>query len=360
MAQPRALRRRARVAIVALLVLIVWTTKPERGLRLRRDRADRVAHLDPELKRAWDDDARAEPLPPRCERELAGALPLDRLEGTLARSRLYGVMASGVAERGLTAFDPAHANDAQTQGLSLSSLFTFDPTTGEASPVLRRLDVPVRAVVFPVPPRSAAARSIHRETRRVLSREFPPTGGALNAGDSVWYQDPNAYHFSAFHASHHLDEHAASTKEATAESSAIRSVARASCPIEAVIERVVVSPSGVVMALWNVAGGAEPRAFRDALRIALPRAPAKQIVADGDIMHTTVARLLRAPPGTGGEGGDHGTAAAKRAAVALTEALCGVRVTIPAAWFVHEMHALALALGGSYDPEVMRFECRGS
>ena len=86
---PRALRRRARVAIVALLVLIVWTTKPERGLRLRRDRADRVAHLDPELKRAWDDDARAEPLPPRCERELAGALPLDRLEGTLARSRLY-------------------------------------------------------------------------------------------------------------------------------------------------------------------------------------------------------------------------------------------------------------------------------
>ena len=71
MAQPRALRRRARVAIVALLVLIVWTTKPERALRLRRDRADRVAHLDPELKRAWDDDARAEPLPPRCERDLA-------------------------------------------------------------------------------------------------------------------------------------------------------------------------------------------------------------------------------------------------------------------------------------------------
>ena len=112
-----------------------------------------------------------EPLPPRCERELAGALRLDRLQGTLARSRLYGALAAGVAERGLTAFDPAHANDAQTQGLSLSSLFTFDPTTGEASPVLRRLDVPVRAVVFPVPPRSAAARGVFLETRpRALAR----------------------------------------------------------------------------------------------------------------------------------------------------------------------------------------------
>ena len=179
MAQPRALRRRARFAILALLVFIIWTTKPKRALRLRRDRADRVAHLDPELKREWDDDARADPLPPRCERELAGALPLDRLEGTLARSRLYGKLASGVVDRGLTAFDPAHAGDAQTQGLGLSSLFTFHPTTGKASPVLRRLDVPVRAVVLPIPPRSAAARRVHRETRRVLSREFPPTGGCL-------------------------------------------------------------------------------------------------------------------------------------------------------------------------------------
>ena len=36
-----------------------------------------------------------------------------------------------------------------------------------------------------------------------------------------------------------------------------------------------------------------------------------------------------------------------------------VRVTIPAAWFVHEMHALALARARVLRPEVMRFECRG-
>ena len=353
MAQPRALRRRARVAIVALLVLIVWTTKPERGLRLRRDRADRVAHLDPELKRAWDDDARAEPLPPRCERELAGALPLDRLEGTLARSRLYGVMASGVAERGLTAFDPAHANDAQTQGLSLSSLFTFDPTTGEASPVLRRLDVPVRAVVFPVPPRSAAARSIHRETRRVLSREFPPTGGALNAGDSVWYQDPNAYHFSAFHASHHLDEHAASTKEAAAGSSTIDPWRGG---VSDQLDRTRGGESvGGGDNVVERRGGGTARVSRRASNSASEGAGEK-IVADGDVMHTTVARLApRAAAETGG-GGDPARRPPGRAAAALTGVVQGASDHPDGV--VRARDARLSARAGR--PRVMRFECRGS
>ena len=340
-ATPRA-PPRARVAIVALLVFIVWTTKPERGLRLRRDRADRVAHLDPELKREWDADARAEPLPPRCERELAGLFPLDRLQGTLARSRLYGALAAGVAERGLTAFDPAHANDAQTQGLGLSSLFTFDPTTGKASPCSADWTFPFAPWCSPsrrgAPPRV----SFSRETRRVLSREFPPTGGARGAGDSVWYQDPRAYHFSAFHASHHLDEHAASTKEATAGSSAY-SIRRASVVSDGSGDRTrggesVGGGDGVV----ERRGGAEPRAFpRRALTRASGGAGETNRRGRRHHAHDGGAAVTRAP-GTGGEGGDHGTAAAKRAAAALTEALCGVRATIPAAWFVHEMHALAL------------------
>jgi hypothetical protein len=199
------------------------------------------------------------------------------------------------------------------------------------------------------------------------------------------------YHFSVFHASHHLDPHAASALEAKEEAAAIRGVARASCPIVAVIERVVVTPTGVVMALWNVKGGragachsphiarpsrhchsrhvmsrhvtrpsrhvtvtvthatsrhvssrhaisgrhltkwfaanqsfgrvahqtkaavirspdqnifvcgfltdgTEPADLRRRLRGALPQAPAKQIVADDVILHTTLARLLRPPP----------------------------------------------------------------
>lgn len=186
----------------------------------------------------------------------------------------------------------------------------------------------------------------------------------------MWFQDPSMYHFSVFHASHHLDAHAASPAEVAEESAAIKGVARTSCPIEAVIERVVVAPSGVVMALWNVRSGTEPADLRRRLRRALPRAPAKQIVSDEVILHTTLARLLRPPPreSTSDEGGEGegevegvkviGTAAARRAAAALTSALCGVQATLPAAWFVHERDKLALALGGRYDPRPMKFECR--
>ena len=83
----------------------------------------------------------------------------------------------------------------------------------------------------------------------------------------------------------------------------------------------------------------------------------KQIVADDVILHTTLARLLRPPPTTEGAA-DDGTEAARRAAAALTSALCGVEATLPLAWFVAEHDTLALALGGRYDPQPMRFECK--
>ena len=60
------------------------------------------------------------------------------------------------------------------------------------------------------------------------------------------------------------------------------------------------------------------------------RAPAAlaQVYPDDVILHTTLARLLRPPPPSGLESeGDFGTAAAKRAAAALTSALCGVQAT---------------------------------
>ena len=89
----------------------------------------------------------------------------------------------------------------------------------------------------------------------------------------------------------------ASELEKNDELDAVRRVAAAACPMDVVVERVVVSPSGAVMALWNVEAGAEPSALREALREALPNAPGKQIVADRAIWHSTVARLLR-PPAT--------------------------------------------------------------
>ena len=75
---------------------------------------------------------------------------------------------------------------------------------GHASAKLQRLDIPVRAIVIPLPARAPAAARLNQVARRVLAHEFPPAGGARGGGDSVWYQDHGLYHFSVFHASHHL------------------------------------------------------------------------------------------------------------------------------------------------------------
>jgi hypothetical protein len=75
-------------------------------------------------------------------------------------------------------------------------------------------------------------------------------------------------------------------------------------------------------------------------------------------MHTTVARLLRPPLGPmGAPVRDRGAGAARKVAAAMTKALCGLEVVLPAAWFVRERDKLALALGGEYEPEEMPFMC---
>lgn len=348
---PRRRRGLARLGILALLVVLIWSTQPNKRLGARRQRAQHTADLDASLKSEWD----ADHLPQACEAELAAVLPVDHnvSNPTLARSRLYGNFARGLDEQGLSVFG-TNAGGATSQGLGLSALFDFSATSGRVTAKLERLTIPVRAIVIPLPARAPAAARMHQATVRVLGKEFPPSGGARGGGDAVWYQDASIYHFSVFHASHHLDPHTASRPEAQEEASGIRSIARVSCPIEAVIERVVVTPSGVVMALWNVRGGTEPSELREGLRRALPHAPKKQIVADDVILHTTLARLLRPPEGEA----DFGAEAARRATAALTASLCGVQATLPVLWFVHEHDKLALALRGKYTPHPMTLECK--
>ena len=381
--------RRRRSARVRLLVLVCAAFALVYGSRVARDAArrredaaalDRLDRLDPRgsLRAQWErrgadaDDAAV--LSPHCEASLASILPIDffaldephasrdgttdrervaglKKENTLARSRLYSDFARGVAEKGVTAF----AGTTTTQGLGLSSLFRFDSRTGKASAILEPLSIPVRAIVVPLPGDSPAATKIRRETRDALRRFFPPAGGDFGHGDSVWFQDPELFHFSVFHASHHLEPVPASPREMADELDAVRRVAALACPMDVVVERVVVSPSGAVMALWNVlSDGAEPGSLRDSLREALPNAPEKQIVADRVIWHSTVARLLR-PPATAGDGG---AAAALAAQNLLTEKLCGTRARLNKAWFVHERDKLALALGGRFETFEAHFGCR--
>lgn len=389
--------RRRRSARARLLVLVCAAFALAYGARIARDAARRredtaalarLDRLDPNgsLRAQWErggtgaaaDDAAV--LSPHCEASLAALLPLGafasgrsesavafadetgatadgthtrrefaRRENTLARSRLYSRFARRVADEGVTAF--AGTTKKTTQGLSLTNLFSFDQRTGKASAILEPLSVPVRAIVVPLPGDSSAARKIRRETRDALRRFFPPAGGDFGHGDSVWFQDSELFHFSVFHASHHGAPVPASELEKNDELDAVRRVAAAACPMDVVVERVVVSPSGAVMALWNVEAGAEPSALREALREALPNAPGKQIVADRAIWHSTVARLLR-PPATAGDGG---AAAALAAQNLLTEKLCGTRARLTKAWFVHERDTLALALGGRFETFDARF-----
>ena len=393
------LPRRRRSARARLLVLVCAAFALAYGARIARDAARRredtaalarLDRLDPNgsLRAQWErggtgaaaDDAAV--LSPHCEASLAALLPLGafasgrsesavafadetgatadgtprrefarresaRRENTLARSRLYSRLARRVADEGVTAF----VGTTSTQGLSLTNLFSFDQRTGKASAILEPLSVPVRAIVVPLPGDSSAARKIRRETRDALRRFFPPAGGDFGHGDSVWFQDSDLFHFSVFHASHHGAPVPASELEKNDELDAVRRVAAAACPMDVVVERVVVSPSGAVMALWNVEAGAEPSALREALREALPNAPGKQIVADRAIWHSTVARLLR-PPATAGDGG---AAAALAAQNLLTEKLCGTRARLTKAWFVHERDTLALALGGRFETFDARF-----
>ena len=134
-----------------------------------RSRRSRAAMLDPALHSEWAADA----LPPRCEAELAAVLPMGNAT-TLARSQLYGKFASGLGTQGLTVFK----GGTMSQGMSLSKLFQFDQKSGRATAKLEPLEIPVRAVVLPLPAAAPAAARMHHTAKRVLDSEFPPTVGA--------------------------------------------------------------------------------------------------------------------------------------------------------------------------------------
>ena len=358
----RRKRAAARLALV-VVVLALFSIPAPRYYERRRQRQTHIAALDPHFREEWEAD-RPWRLPGSCESRLGAVLPLDPTAAafSLERSRLYGEFASGLEAKGLDVFSKSAASaSSSTQGLGLSDLFDFHPRSGRVTARLHRLDVPVRAVVLPLPAASRAAARIHRTTRRVLNEHFPGYGskdGVSGHGDSVWYQDPALYHFSVYHASHHLSPRRVTPEEERSEAAAIGAACASMCPVRAVIERVIVAPSGAVLALWNVVGGAEPADLRAALRAALPDSPRQQIVKDRAILHTTVARLLRPPLGPmGATVRDGGAGAARKAAAAMTASLCGTEATLPVAWFVREFDKLALALGGEYEPETMPFAC---
>lgn len=287
-------------------------------------------------------------MPLKCQRRLAGSLPSRVDMPTRSRSRTYVEMGRTARERGIEVFGARDGRSAATQGLRLDDMFKIG-VDGKISPNLMVLEVPVRAIVIPFPV-GAVSQILHQGTVKHL-RRF----GFVDE-TNVYLQNPEMFHFSVFHASNHLEEHAVSEVGFREEVSAIRSVTRKFCPIRAVLERVTVTSGGVVVAGWNVERTSlgEPSDLRARLREVLPRAPTKQLVSDAFILHTTLARLVRPPDGTVAE------TLADAMSRDLTDEFCGLELTLDRAWFVSEHHKLALALKGAVDKLDMPFDCHSS
>ena len=283
----------------------------------------------------WED------MPLKCRQRLAGAL--DRGTTTLARSKTYFKMGRTSRERGIEAFAEGAT---LTQGLGIADVFSVE-TDGKITPKLLKLDVPVRAIVIPFPVGVVSAE-LHRGTTRQLERF------GYSPGVDVYLQDSEMFHASIFHASHHLEEQVVNADELALEVESITKVTRASCPMKVVLERVAVTSSGVVVALWNAekSSRGEPSELRKRLRESLPRAPKKQLVSDAHILHTTLARLVRLPRATTDD-----RKLAEDLSQSLTDELCGLELILDRAWFVQEHHKLALALKGALDKVDMPFDC---
>ncbi|KAL6765696.1 hypothetical protein V8C86DRAFT_2457060 [Haematococcus lacustris] len=329
-----------------------------------------------------------------CENRLLalGLMAGAELEGAAAgvsaevqhRRRLYASMAGDVTQ-GIT------VGGIITQGLTQNDLFEFHTTgrliitqpNGSSSgsnidagfdmqrlhiaasaagvqhqvaitPVLRPLDVPVRAMILPLLNRSAA-QLLAQAVEEVLMPVLAP--------GAIWKQDPGLYHATLFHASSHLKPVPAGSKEVLQEYAAIRAATSQLCPVAGVLERVVVTGTGVVVACWQAASaGTEPMALRKALAAALPNAPPPdaQMVKDTTMLHTTLARLLQPPAAVHGRDQPLDAGLVRRAVEAVSDRLCGLTTSFSEVWFVEEQDLLALALQGRYIKHPARLRCPAS
>ncbi|XP_044487114.1 uncharacterized protein LOC123212124 isoform X2 [Mangifera indica] len=200
-----------------------------------------------------------------------------RIANEERRAKLYDKMARDLDEHGAVFLKQGETS----QSLSLSDIFNLKD--GVVTPVLKAANPPVRANVLYM----STEYSVHisEAVKRIFSPHFDK---------AIWFQNSSLYHFSMFHASHHISPVPATEDEIEAEVAAVRAVAEGLCPLKIVLDRVVLTSTGVLLGCWQVISGADPVTIRAKLRTALPHAPEKQLYDDA-ILHTSFARLLGHP-----------------------------------------------------------------
>ena len=278
----------------------------------------------------------------------------------MTRRKLYESMEDVFLENGL------RLDEVNLQGFTLNDIFEYSDT--EVKPKLRHLSVPTRAVVGAI----SDLQTAEQLGEAVLRYLVPvlPAGG-------VWLQNNALLHTTIFHASSHLDTVRASEQQITHEISMLRAATETMCPMRIVLERVVITSGGVVLGCWQIVGGTEPLDMRERLKTALPQAPT-QVIKDGAILHTTLARIVKPPESLEGGGlqasGEDAvlTVQGRRigpteglirdrplqwAAESLTEELCGMVTVLDKLWYVEEEDMWALALDGTFSKHSLELKC---
>ncbi|XP_010939522.1 uncharacterized protein [Elaeis guineensis] len=260
------------------------------------------------------------------------------------RSRLYDKMARDLGENGAAFLK----GGGTSQSLSLSDIFVLKD--GAVTPVLKAANPPVRANVLYLSPEFATP--ISQAVREIFLPYFDGV---------IWFQNASLHHFSMFHASHHITPVVATENEIEAEASAIKGVAEVLCPLKIVLDRVVLTSTGVLLGCWQVLSGSDPTVIRAKLRNALPHAPEKQLY-DPVLLHTSFARLLGHPKVQIKE--------VKKPfdllqffdelVAQVNDKLRGFEATVSELWFVEEYDVLALALNGRIKTRRFHLGCQGN
>ncbi|KAI3686493.1 hypothetical protein L1987_80171 [Smallanthus sonchifolius] len=256
------------------------------------------------------------------------------------RMKLYDKMSRDLDEHG--ALFLKHGETSQS--LLLSDL--FDVKNGSVTPVLKAANPPVRANVLHLS--TEYSLPIAKAVRDV----FSPT-----LSEVIWFQNSELYHFSMFHASHHSLPVPTSEVEIEAEVDAVKSVADQLCPMRILLDRVVLTSTGVLLGCWQVISGTDPVNIRSKLRNALPRAPEKQSYAPA-ILHTSLARILGHPITSSEDPGVDSELQHFHELVAhLNKLISGTKATISELLYVEEYDVLALALDGKMKIRRLQFGC---
>ncbi|XP_010416311.1 PREDICTED: uncharacterized protein LOC104702180 isoform X2 [Camelina sativa] len=243
-------------------------------------------------------------------------------------TRLYDKMERDLQENG-----PVFLKQGETsQSFSLSDLFTLKD--GEISPVLKVANPPVRANVLHLSTEYSVL--VSKAVKDVFSPYFENT---------IWFQDSKMYHFSMFHASNHIFSVPATEDEVEGEAAAVKAVANKLCPLEIILDRVLLTSTGVLLGCWKVKSGDDPITIRSKLRSVLPRAPEKQLY-DAAILHTSLARLLGPPISPTKAGSDDHLQILHELVTRLNNQIRGFKAIVSELWYVEEFDLLALALGG--------------